>query len=87
MPKRDSQLVSMLEDTADRTRRFLPMPIIGRRAPARILSGWMAIGRTIAGAISGSLDSGRDGPIITIRVAAIGIVMAIGIMDIASDGS
>jgi hypothetical protein len=77
LPKRDSQLALMLEDTADRTRRFLPMHTTGRRVPVPILFGSMAIGRKIVAAISGWLDTGRDDRINTMRLAAIGIVMAI----------
>jgi len=51
------------------------MYTIGPRALVRITVGLTAIGRKIAGAISGWLDSGRDVRINTIRLAEIGTVI------------
>ena len=76
MPKRDSQSVSMLEATADRTRQSLPMHTSGPRARVRITVGLTAIGRNPTGAISGRRDIGRDGHITTTTpVAAIGTMI------------
>ena len=77
MPKRDSQSVSMLEATADRTRQSLPtMHTIGRHAPVRITVGLTAIGRNLTAAISGWRDIGRDDHITTTTpVAAIGTMI------------
>ena len=83
MPKRDSQSVSTLEDTADRTRQSLPMDTRGPRPLVRTTFGLMAIGRNLTAAISGWRDIGRDGHITTTLVAAIGtatVDMGTGIM-------
>ena len=89
MPKRDSQSVSMLEATADRTRQSLPMYTNGLPAPVRITVGLTAIGRNLTAAISGWRDIGRDGHITTTTpVAAIGtMIAAIGTMIVVDMGS
>lgn len=76
----------MLEATADRTRRLLPMYTTGPRAPDRITVGLTAIGRKIAGAISGWLGIGRDVRINTIRLAVIGIGIVTTTVDAIGTG-